>query len=237
VEKAEHECKNCGETFERYSSQAGKCCSDECRYELRQGENHPNWVDNIVETECGYCGEDLEVEAWRYERTNNNFCDDECWGRWVSNNRSGEDSPTWEGGLVEIECEVCGDTRRVKPSHEEGARFCSRECKWEKAATEMSSENNPRWKGGYEPYYGPNWRRQRHRARERDDHACQACGATKEELGQEPDVHHINPFREFVDEDGDVDYEAANDLDNLVSLCQSCHRQYEGLPVVPRIAD
>jgi hypothetical protein len=34
-----------------------------------------------------------------------------------------------------------------------------------------------------------------------------------------------------------LDYESANSLDNLICLCHTCHMEYEGLPVVPRIAD
>jgi hypothetical protein len=94
-------------------------------------------------------------------------------------------------------------------------------------ASELAGKNHPNWKGGYEPYYGPNWYEQRRRALERDDYSCQACGVTKQELGQNPDVHHITPFREFVDDDGNADYEAANDLDNLMAVCRSCHAEIE----------
>jgi len=42
-----------------------------------------------------------------------------------------------------------------------------------------------------------------------------------DELGQKPDVHHIKPFRTF-DEPTE-----AHDLDNLIALCRSCHRNAE----------
>lgn len=86
----------------------------------------------------------------------------------------------------------------------------------------LVGENNPNWKGGYEPYYGPNWRQQRRFARERDNFICQLCGS--EENGRKHDVHHIIPFRELTD------YEVANELENLLTLCSSCHRKVNWHP-------
>lgn len=70
--------------------------------------------------------------------------------------------------------------------------------------------------------YGPNWAQQRLRARARDGFRCRRCGISEAELGRELDVHHKVPFREF-----DGRYTAANALDNLVSLCPSCHSRAE----------
>jgi DEAD/DEAH box helicase domain-containing protein len=67
--------------------------------------------------------------------------------------------------------------------------------------------------------YGPSWQTQRDRARERDHYSCQICGAP--ERGRVHHVHHKIPFRNFVS------VEQANQLDNLVTLCPSCHRLAE----------
>lgn len=109
-------------------------------------------------------------------------------------------------------CEIC-DTLIEKPHPRQ--RLCSIECRTQYC----SGENNVRWKGGKFPYYGPNWRRQRRRARKQDGYACQFCGATEAELGRQLDVHHVIPFRKF----GIERYKEANHLDNLISLCHSCH--------------
>ncbi len=94
--------------------------------------------------------------------------------------------------------------------------------------------------------YGSNWRRQRQKALERDGYRCRVCGASgrkeadfaaaaHDQSGSNPvrrgitlHVHHKRPFREYgyvkgVNEN-DLD---ANQLDNLVTLCPSCHRQAE----------
>lgn len=76
-----------------------------------------------------------------------------------------------------------------------------------------SGPNHGNWKGGQQEYRGLDWRQQRRLALERDNHTCQRCDKTKEELGQEPDVHHKVPYRDTQD----------NSLDNLVSLCKPCH--------------
>lgn len=67
--------------------------------------------------------------------------------------------------------------------------------------------------------YGPNWSNLRNQVRERDGYQCQVCGLP--ETVQAHDVHHITPYRIFATR------EEANRLDNLVTLCPSCHRRAE----------
>ncbi|MEA3375411.1 MAG: DEAD/DEAH box helicase [Chloroflexota bacterium] len=75
--------------------------------------------------------------------------------------------------------------------------------------------------------YGPNWPTQRDAARARDDYRCRRCGAPERD-GRSHDVHHITPFRAFGYVPGKNDlYELANRLENLITLCSSCHRQAE----------
>ncbi len=74
---------------------------------------------------------------------------------------------------------------------------------------------------------GPNWEQQRNRARDRDGHRCRHCGAP-ERADRGHDVHHVEPFRTFGYRRGENDrYLAANRLENLVTLCRSCHRRVE----------
>jgi 5-methylcytosine-specific restriction endonuclease McrA len=42
-------------------------------------------------------------------------------------------------------------------------------------------------------------------------------------------VHHKRKIALFVDETGHaIDYEAANDLANLITLCDNCHKAADG---------
>jgi len=67
--------------------------------------------------------------------------------------------------------------------------------------------------------YGPNWQKIRESVRTRDQFACQVCGA--KEINRQHDVHHKTPFRAFTS------IEEANRLENLTTLCHSCHHKVE----------
>jgi DEAD/DEAH box helicase domain-containing protein len=68
--------------------------------------------------------------------------------------------------------------------------------------------------------YGPGWNRLRDAVRLRDGYRCQVCGAP-EAGSRQHDVHHRIPFRTFTSA------AEANRMENLITLCQSCHRQAE----------
>lgn len=103
--------------------------------------------------------------------------------------------------------------------------FCSLKCCGEWRSAHILGAAHPRWKGGYPPYYTPRWASQRAIALDRDNHACQRCGITQEQLGKQLHVHHIHPLLSFGD-----DYEAANAPENLITYCPSCHRIVENAP-------
>jgi DEAD/DEAH box helicase domain-containing protein len=67
--------------------------------------------------------------------------------------------------------------------------------------------------------YGPGWQKQRDLARARDGFRCQICGAP--EVAIEHHVHHKIPFRMFDTA------KQANQLANLITVCNSCHRKIE----------
>lgn len=219
----EHECpkEGCDEVFDKPEAVGGHV----------QGGHHQERKRKKVV--CDWCGDEFEVKSYREDSAR--FCNQDCMGKWISENMVGEDAGAWSGGEVELECEVCGDEYTEKQHRADRSRTCSEECRYEWVSERMSGKDNHNWEGGWTEYYGPNWYGQRRRARERDGHTCQGCGASKEENGSALSVHHIKPLREFVDNDGEAGYEAANDLGNLVTLCRSCHQKYEGLPVAPRV--
>lgn len=67
--------------------------------------------------------------------------------------------------------------------------------------------------------YGPTWEKQRNFARQRDQYRCRICGLP--ETDRPHHVHHKIPFRMFSDP------LKANELENLVTLCSTCHRLAE----------
>ncbi|OGO29780.1 MAG: hypothetical protein A2Z16_14915 [Chloroflexi bacterium RBG_16_54_18] len=74
------------------------------------------------------------------------------------------------------------------------------------------------WRGDTNEY-GPGWDRLRQLVRQRDGYLCQVCGT--HEIGRAHDVHHKIPFRTFTSA------EQANRLENLTTLCPTCHQRVE----------
>ena len=154
------------------------------------------------EITCDDCGKTFRRQNHAIHKRN--YCSECC-------------PPRGASGDTELTCDNC-DKNFLRPNHRDKGQkyiFCSPSCKKEF----MRGDKIYNYKGGYEPYYGPNWREQRRKARERDSYTCQHCGIHQSKLDRALDVHHIVPFCEF----GLANYIQANDLQNLLSLCQSCH--------------
>jgi 5-methylcytosine-specific restriction endonuclease McrA len=191
----------------------------------KDNDPNPHGERSTVTKICDSCGGETEVHKYDAERNELQFCDNHCQGDYYSE-LTGEDALAWEGGNVEIECEICDDTREVVPARADSVRFCSYECLGEAHKEARSGEDSPLWKDETESrYYGPNWPEQRQKARERDNHECQVCDMDRREhyerYGAKHDVHHIIRFNEFDD------YEVANRLGNLITLCKPHHAAAE----------
>jgi hypothetical protein len=120
---------------------------------------------------------------------------------------------------VHTTCRNCGTPvkRIASDAKRKPPQFCSVAC----IGAFQRGERNPAWRGGYRPYYGPDWRPLQRDARKRDNYTCQRCGVTQRELGRQLDVHHIRPVSSFVDPND------ANTIDNVTTLCHSCHMAAE----------
>lgn len=131
--------------------------------------------------------------------------------RTISHWMSREKNPSWKGGLAKVICKNCGKEFERPKCHvtKYNSNFCSDKCKYEYRV----GKNASNWKGGisFEPYSPDFNKKLKRQIRERDNHTCQECGKTKEELGYEPAIHHI-------------DYDKNNNNpNNLICLCNSCH--------------
>jgi hypothetical protein len=91
----------------------------------------------------------------------------------------------------------------------------------------FGSWNNALEEAGFEPIlthgegeyvYGSGWVEARQETLERDNYTCQVC-AYRDKSNH---VHHIKPRRKFDD------VSKSNTLDNLITLCNSCHSRFEG---------
>lgn len=122
---------------------------------------------------------------------------------------------------VEKICPNCGDKNKVKPSYADSydRKFCNEDCYGEWLSENKSGREAPNWRGGHGEWRGDNWASQRNKVRRRDSYRCCVCGDKEDD--REHDVHHIIPFRKFDEP------EKANRLDNLLTVCHSCHMRLE----------
>lgn len=244
VDKKLYTCEWCGTQEKRKVSQnknqenwyCSEECNDEWLSENRVGEDHPQY--DRVSTECDWCGNPKEVKPSVFEKRDHNFCGGGCAGNWWSENRVGENHPRWAGGPVGMECEVCGDIKQVKRANTEKFRTCSRSCHGDIRQEEMRGESNPNWVPDSTDYYGENWLEQRRKRIDRDGYQCIDCGQTreqhKEEYGVDLIVHHVIPRRRFNTGE-ELDWQSANRLTNLRTVCHECHGKWEGIPVAPTV--
>lgn len=59
----------------------------------RKGATHPSWKGGEITLICKQCGEEYSKPPSVSERSN--FCSNKCWGRWMSDNWTGENNPGW----------------------------------------------------------------------------------------------------------------------------------------------
>jgi 5-methylcytosine-specific restriction endonuclease McrA len=193
----------------------------------RTGANSTLWNGGTVRSVCDRCGKETERPKSQAHRP---FCGRECQRLWriEHGENQGPNNPFWRGGKLALICDWCGSTFLRNRSAFQDRNFCNAKCMGKWASQHRVGEHNPRWKGGCIRYYGPNWNEQQRLARQRDKHICRVCGVRQKKIRRALSVHHIKPFREFSYIPGQNDnYMLANELTNLITLCERCHKRVE----------
>lgn len=201
------ECELCGKPY-RSKLYLQTYCSNKCSGVAKQ---------NRVKRLCNHCGAEFEQVKSHADLGLIAFCSHECYALSLENK-------------ISVTCNHCGKEFERAPNRIGNQVFCSSDCRYEK----WQGENNPNWQIEKVPKgRGDNWEMQRRKARKRDNVTCQICGyhhGIKNKKRRYIDVHHITPYREFAD-----DYEKANELSNLITLCRKCHSKVEkGILPCPR---
>jgi 5-methylcytosine-specific restriction endonuclease McrA len=129
--------------------------------------------------------------------------------------------------VTSVRCAQCGNKITLSPWQVKRSatfgHFCNSRCYGKWRTDNLAGDNSPNWNGGHTlDYGGSNWKSQRRKARERDNHTCQKCGLTKQPHGYKMDVHHKVPYDMFDDP------KMANALNNLVTVCRPCHVKLHG---------
>ena len=227
------ECSECGDQVHVSPSQVKEVggyeqknyfCDKECESSFKSrewvGDNHPSWDGGRERLYCEECGDEYYVKPAKVDQSK--YCSANC--RVEASKKEKK----------EYNCANCGDIVKKMPHNVKGENTtCSKKCHKEFMSEIRKGESNPAWKGGRFEYYGPNWPEQREAALERDGHSCQECYMTRDQHYQNYDedlhVHHKVPRRQIIDrEEPTLDqFELANSLDNLVTVCKSCHKKLE----------
>ena len=185
-----------------------------------------------VELECPVCGDTFTRYKSKVERANHaNVCSRTCHyeGRSLGIiDRDVEGGYNVEPTVYQRECKNCGG--EFSTTATEDYQHCSRGCFLEAHSDRMTGKGNPAYIDGSTKekrcYRGPHWAKTRKKVYERDNYTCQRCGvkcisrkAFNGENGEKLiQAHHINGY-ESPD---------SNTMDNLVTLCASCHGEVEG---------
>lgn len=206
-------------------------CGKECATKNGMKNHHSQIHGESLsrrEYTCFICKDTFERHQSQMENQERNFCSVSCRAKWQSDNWRGEDNHNYECGQnVEVECVRCDFTFFVYPS------YAKDKYKWNgEGDCTVTKCGNCINDSGYRTHvpFGKNWAGQREKARERDGNQCVVCGMDNEEhlqkYGKALHVHHKISRHEFI-EDGELDYEEANKLENLITLCATHHRQIE----------
>lgn len=183
-----------------------------------------------ITVRCSNCGSELDRPPHRVDRSENQFCDRDCNDAYLHGREAPESHNFRREGKSQYECDHCGKSFERYPSRVVGEKtFCSFECK------------NDALRGSRKHgiHYGSNWKEQRKKRLEKDGYECVICqkGNEQEKIdnGQSLHVHHIRKARNYRIKGNQIDYEKANRIENLITLCVKCHHWWEDIPLKPDI--
>lgn len=166
---------------------------------------------------CEFCGETFYVIPSRMKHGRGKHCSPKCqYANMRNKPRRAE--------ILWFFCRNCGDNfwlyKSYVKGHKGAGKYCCRKCR----DIHRKGKYSPNFiHGNGTNWHGINWYSQRRKAKKRDKHICQHCSLEEKDCikkyGQPLHVHHIIPSRLFGE-----NYEVANNLSNLVTLCPRCHR-------------
>lgn len=174
----------------------------------------------LKESKCSECGSKFKYYPSEKEGKYCEECVKNSEVNWGVQKLFKEDNPMWKGGEKKTNCAYCNKDISVKRwlYNSTVHNYCSKDCQFNHKS-ELSTKSKKNSESINK--YGKNWRKARRKCLERDNYTCQMCGITKQELSQNPDVHHIRPIRKFDNP------EDAHFVENLISLCRKCHKKIE----------
>lgn len=211
-------CPNCGGIFSVPPSRLhwgrGKYCSPDCQYEAMRRTRLTRRM--LVNAHCAYCGVSL-VRRICDVKSEHQFCSPACHykARTVGIVKRRIIKPYRRKPIPVRNCLLCGNSYTTRKRTQ---KFCSPNCFAIARSIELTAHNSEdllmRIARGYR---GLGWNAIRKAVYKRDGYRCRLCGQTRRVTLH---AHHIMPYETPTD----------NALDNLITLCSSCHRRVERRP-------
>jgi hypothetical protein len=216
-------CSQCGKLIARrihgkQKESSTKFCDSKCKGKYNgsriKNRSKPFNEKSSVNLKCLYCGVDYSVI--RSRELSSKFCSMSCAAKYRTSKKQ-------KHFAICTKCSKEFTLRKCRIDNADN-NFCSVECMGLFYSEEklFSGENSPTWGGG-KIYRGDDWNKQRKACMFRDGYSCADCGISEAEhieiTGNELSVHHIIPFVMFKS------HKEANKLDNLITVCESCHRK------------
>lgn len=165
----------------------------------------------FIEKICPVCKKPFKVDVNQVKYGNGIYCSKSC---------KGSGSPSRKRERVRVQCASCQkdfDKRPIEVKRNKGdLHFCTPECWYE----HNTQENHYGYTGTTPErqavYSSRQWKRVAFQVWQRDNAECQRCQAKKRHDFNQLDIHHIVPFSKSV--------ELRCDINNLVLLCDDCHK-------------
>lgn len=205
------ECPTCGEVFD---SDGGM--------KIHHYYKHDESIAK-EQSECEICGKSFEYYTSEKKGLYCETCVENEQYRDIPDTPSGEENHRYS--KQELECAFCGSNiyRCKSLIKQHSNNFCDIECYGDWRSKNQNGKENPNYVDGRSKteLYKGDWSKNRKKALNRDNHTCQKCGKTKEEIGKNPDVHHKIPIREFENVNN------GHKIENLICLCPECHYEEE----------
>lgn len=159
---------------------------------------------------CKHCNKEFEILKCKLKtNASGNFCCRECYNKYLKT-LTGEKNKNYN--RIIYNCDYCGKELKIIPAKfkDREKHFCNKDCRSKYHIGKFANEKNGNWRGGHKNRKGDFEAVKKKNFKNKQ--VCAICGSTKK-----IHIHHIIPFR----------YTEDNSLNNLIPLCNSCHRKVE----------
>lgn len=216
--KTKVKCDCCGKELKRYPSQILEkvFCSRKCSVDYNKNNHNKKLV-------CSICGKEFKRMKSAIKGRKRHYCSYKCSNIGWGEHYSGDKHHSYTS--VTVECSYCGSelVRKHCRANSNKYFFCNSGCQGNWMSENNRGENNPL----YNPYLTDEdrvtnrntedyneWRLSVYR---RDKFTCQICGDKNSRLN----AHHLNAYARYSED--------RTNVDNGVTLCESCHRNYHSI--------